>query len=691
MATRNRLAGESSPYLQQHADNPVDWYPWGDEALQLAREQDRPILLSIGYSACHWCHVMAHESFEDEQTAALMNEYFINIKVDREERPDLDKIYQLAHQLLTRRGGGWPLTVFLAPDSHMPMFAGTYFPPDDRHGLRSFGYILQAVHEAWQAKRADIEQQGKALREHLQQISQPAPRSAELTDALFGSLRDQLLAEHDSRHGGFTPPPKFPHPAFIERCLRQYRRYGDDFLSLMEAGLSSALRMAEGGLFDQIGGGFCRYSTDAQWMIPHFEKMLYDNGQLMALYAWAWQHRPLPEFQRAVSLTADWLMREMQHPAGGYFSAQDADSEGQEGKFYVWHKQAVAELLGAQRFGLFARAYGMDRPANFEGAWYPHGYESIAEICRRDGLNEQAFRDELERARRQLFDVRERRVRPGTDDKILTSWNALMIRGMFIAARVFKRPEYADSARRALDFIHQALWRDGRLLASWKNGRAHLNAYLDDYAYLLMACIESLQVEWDNAVYAWSLELAACLERYYANERQGGFYFTSHDHEALIVRSQSFADDAMPAGNAVAAQAMYYLGFLAGESRWLDLAGRTLEASSVALARFALGHASMMNVLDIALHSATVIVLRGPLSGMRAWQALVDESYLPDVLCFAIDSRIEPPPTLRDKLAPDQGVCAYICEGTRCLPPLSELNQLQEYLADLYPLKTDMR
>ncbi len=566
----NRLAQATSPYLQQHKHNPVDWYQWEDEALQLARDQDKPILLSIGYSACHWCHVMAHESFEDEATAALMNEYFVNIKVDREERPDLDKIYQLAQQLLNRRSGGWPLTIFLMPEDHTPFFAGTYFPPVERYGMRSFKSILQAVHEAFQHRRTDIEQQNQSLREHLQQISRPQAHRAELTEEVFAAMTRQLLDEYDRKHGGFTPQPKFPHAYFSEFCLRQYQRFGAQQQELLDAGMCTLRKMAQGGLFDQIGGGFCRYSTDELWMIPHFEKMLYDNGQLMPVYVWANQLQPDADFKRAVSLTADWLIREMQSVEGGYFSAQDADSEGEEGRYYVWSPEEVAEVLSSEDYKIYSLAFGFDRSANFEGRWYPHRFNADAQLATNSGLSVSEIHQALERARQQLLEVRNRRVRPGTDDKVLTSWNALMIRGMLIAARALGRPRYADSAMSALEFIRRSMWQQGRLLASWKDGRANLNAYLDDYAYLLLAVLEALQTRWDGSLLRWCQALADSLIELFANEQGGGFYFTSHDHEQLIMRSQSFNDDAMPAGNAIAAQALYYLGFLSGETRYLD-------------------------------------------------------------------------------------------------------------------------
>lgn len=684
----NRLAQETSPYLLQHRHNPVDWYAWNSEALKQAKKQDKPILLSIGYSACHWCHVMAHESFEDEQTAKLMNEYFINIKVDREERPDLDKIYQLAHQLLTHRGGGWPLTLFLMPEDQTPFFAGTYFPPDDRYGLNSFRSILQAVHNAYQSKRHEIENQNLSLRQQLQQINQADKHQAELSDKLFATLAQTLQSNFDRDDGGFTPKPKFPHAYFIERCLRQYSLYGEDYSELFEAGLFTAEKMVQGGLFDQIGGGFCRYSTDEQWMIPHFEKMLYDNGQLMPVYVWANQMRPSHYFQRAICETADWLMREMQSPQGGYYSAQDADSEGEEGKYYVWTQEEVSAILSESDFDLFKKTYGLDRTANFEGKWYPHTYRNYTQLAAKTGHSEDRIIQSLQGARKQLLAVRDKRIKPGTDDKILSSWNALMIRAMLIASRVQSRPEYATSALRALNYIRQHMWVDGQLLATSKNGQSKLQAYLDDYAYLMLAIIEALQSQWDNGLFDWCQQLAHCLITQFYNPDSGGFYFTANDHETLILRSQSFNDDAMPSGNAIAAQALYYLGYLCADTQYLDHAENTVNAASMQIAKQPMAYAAMLNAVDIHLHSASIIILRGEQQELSEWQEIFNQSYLPDVLCFAINNEVKAPEFLQDKKPIGNQVCAYLCEGMTCREPVTDIDEFKEVINGLCHYKS---
>ncbi|HMK15109.1 MAG TPA: thioredoxin domain-containing protein, partial [Burkholderiales bacterium] len=430
----NHLAGETSPYLLQHADNPVEWYPWGEEALKLSREQDKPILLSIGYSACHWCHVMAHESFEDAKVAKLMNEHFINIKVDREERPDLDQIYQAAHYMLTQRSGGWPLTMILTPDQK-PFFGGTYFPKHPRYNLPGFGDLLQRVAGFYHEHRDEIERQNVSLLAALER-TQPEKSTQELGTDPLQRLLAQLQNSFDPLHGGFGDAPKFPHPAEIEFCLRSFAATGDSS-TLRIAGFTLE-KMAKGGIYDQLGGGFCRYSVDQYWKIPHFEKMLYDNGPLLRLYADAWLASDNLLFKTVAEQTAGWVMREMQSPEGGYFSTLDADSEHEEGKFYVWTREQAASLLDAQEYAVAAAYYGLDRLPNFEGKfWHLNVYKSLEEIAGTLSISQEQAQQLLTSARSKLFTAREMRVHPGRDEKILTSWNALMIKGMAHAARVF--------------------------------------------------------------------------------------------------------------------------------------------------------------------------------------------------------------------------------------------------------------
>jgi uncharacterized protein YyaL (SSP411 family) len=553
----NRLSAETSPYLLQHADNPVHWQPWDEQTLTLARRENRPILLSIGYSACHWCHVMAHESFEDEGVAAVMNRLFVNIKVDREERPDLDQIYQTAHQMLTRRSGGWPLTMFLSPDG-TPFFGGTYFPKEPRYGLPGFAGLCERVAEAYRDRSADIAAQATEIREALADtVPAPAATAAALDAAPLAAAAALLARGFDSRYGGFGGAPKFPHPTDLAFLLRS-----SDADSRQMA-LTTLTRMSEGGIYDQIGGGFCRYSVDERWEIPHFEKMLYDNGPLLALCADAWAQSRDPLYARVAGETAAWVMREMQAPEGGYYSSLDADSEGEEGKYYVWDRAEVEHLLTPQESALARRRWGFDGPPNFESR---HWHAKIA-----SPLDEADF-PLLATAREKLFAARETRIRPGRDDKVLTSWNALMIEGMAHAARVFGKNEWLVSAQGAMDCIRTTMWQDGRLLATARDGRAHLDAYLDDHAFLLAALLELMQAEFRAEDLGFAIELADALLNRFEDSDAGGFFFTAHDHEVLIHRPKTGHDNATPAGNGVAAFALQRLGHLLGETRYLAAA-----------------------------------------------------------------------------------------------------------------------
>ena len=477
----NALANESSPYLRQHADNPVDWMPWSQAALELARERNKPILLSIGYSACHWCHVMAHESFEDAATAELMNQHFVNIKVDREERPDIDRIYQTAHHLIARRPGGWPLTMFLSPEDQLPFFGGTYFPDKPKYGMIAFTDLLQRIAEIYRDEPDKIKQQSAAVQQALIEIelgenqNRSGPRASAL--ATFDA---QLLKAFDAEHGGFGRAPKFPQPAILLQALRRAAvKAADD--PGYRAILFSLRQMARGGIQDHVGGGFFRYSVDERWMIPHFEKMLYDNGQLLQVFSEACRISDEQIFRQAADGIVGWLEAEMTSDGGAYFAALDADSEGAEGKFYLWTPAEVEELIGDGAYASFAFRFGLDRGANFEGQWHLHGYRDRAQVVEYYGLEEKDYDANLEHARQSLLEARNRRIRPGLDDKVLTSWNALAIRGLASAARIFLREDYFALARRCLCALRDECWQDGRLLAlSIKSGKS-LPAYLDRY------------------------------------------------------------------------------------------------------------------------------------------------------------------------------------------------------------------
>ena len=680
----NRLARETSPYLRQHAANPVEWYAWGPEALERARREDKPILLSIGYSACHWCHVMAHESFEDPETARLMNELFVNIKVDREERPDLDRIYQIAHQMLAQRGGGWPLTMFLTPEDQKPFFGGTYFPKEPRYGMPAFTELLQRVARYYREQPAEIHKQNAALGEAFESLYPPLPRASQvLTDAPLMKARTLFEDEFDGRFGGFGAAPKFPHPATIERLLRHWHATAGDKEPDLQALYMATLtlkRMAEGGLNDQVGGGFSRYSVDQYWMIPHFEKMLYDNGPLLALYAQAAIATGDGFFAHVAADTAAWALREMHSPEGGFYSSLDADSEGHEGKFYVWDKAEIQRALDADQYRLIERRYGLDRSPNFEGRWHLHAFESLDKIAAREHRSASEVQAVLERARAKLFAVREQRVRPGRDDKILTSWNALMIRGLAVAARALNRPDLAAAAGRALDFVRASLWRDGRLLATYKDGRAHLSAYLDDYAFLADATLELLQCRWRSDELGFAIALTDVVLKHFEDLTSGGFFFTADDHEALMHRSKSFGDDATPSGNGVAVLVLLRLGHLLGEARYLDAAERALRAGWSPLERYPQGHATFLTALEERLHPIEIVIIRGPQAEAERWRDELAVVYAPRRLVFAIpDDAADLPAALAEKRGGPQAV-AYVCRGMTCSAPLTSLEQLVDEL-----------
>jgi len=678
----NKLHNETSPYLLQHANNPVNWHPWNNESLALARSLNKPILLSIGYSACHWCHVMAHESFEDAATANIMNQLFINIKVDREERPDLDKIYQTAHSLLTNRSGGWPLTVFLVPHNQMPFFAGTYFPNKPRYNMPAFSEMMQMVSDAYINKQDEIQQQNISIENILQTLSSHSPFVDKLNSLPLDLARKQLEAAFDKNTGGFSGAPKFPHPDMLERCLRHYlflkSQNKDDPKALQITHLTLD-KMALGGFQDQIGGGFFRYSTDNDWMIPHFEKMLYDNAQLLNLYAQAYLLNHNPLYKQTLAATADWVIREMQSSEGGYCSALDADTEKVEGQTYVWEPSQIKALLSADEFNIVERKFNLLETANFEGSWHLHSHTKDDVLAEQLGLNITDYQIQLESAKSKLLAERSNRTQPGRDDKILCSWNALMIRGMAQAGKCSNNSAYIKSASRSADFIFNTLWKDNRLLASYKDGKAHLNAYLDDYAYLLQALLELLQSNWSNAYYNWAIEIADSLLNYFEDKANGGFFFTSHDHEQLLFRSKTFADDAMPNGNGVAASALLQLGLLSGHTRFLDAAEQTIRCGHSLLKEQAITHCSLLHALELYLKPNLIIVLRGSDEALQKWQHIAHRRLIPQLTCIAINNETTPPDSLKDK-KPIGKICAYICEGTTCLPVITDTHSFKRYI-----------
>ncbi len=677
----NRLIDETSPYLLQHAHNPVDWHPWGAEAFALARQQDKPVLLSVGYSACHWCHVMAHESFEDPQTAALMNELFVNVKVDREERPDVDQIYQNAHALLTHRNGGWPLTMFLSPDQR-PFFGGTYFPREPRYQLPGFKELLRRVAEAYRAQREEIARQNESLLEILRNtLPRGQPASEPWSEQPLQQALEELERIFDGVHGGFGGAPKFPHPAELDFCLRRHAQTGDP--QARRIAVFTLEKMLRGGVYDQLRGGFYRYSVDGQWTIPHFEKMLYDNGPLLRLLADAGQLSGDPLFRGAAEQTAAWVMEEMQAPEGGYYATLDADSEDEEGKFYLWTPEQAAALLNPEEYAVAAPYFGLTDAPNFENhAWHLTARSPLRTVAESLGKSSDECEHLLASARDKLLQARGGRVAPSRDEKILTAWNGLMIAGMARAGRVYNQAAWVASARRAADFLRRTAWRDGRLSACHKDGRTRFNGYLDDYAFLLQGLLELLQAEFRAEHLAFARDLAeALLERFHDPEA-GGFFFTSHDHEPLIHRPKPAEDNATPSGNGIAAGALQRLGHLLGEPRYLEAAATALKLFYPALTRHPSAHCTLLSVLEEALEPPTVVILRGESATLEPWDAALAGLYLPHASVFRIPPSAANLPAALDKPAIPGAVNAWVCRGVICLSPIVEPERLVEVLKE---------
>ena len=682
-AHTNRLIHETSPYLLQHAQNPVDWYPWGAEALDKARREDKPILLSVGYSACHWCHVMEHESFEDEEVARVMNELFVCIKVDREERPDLDKIYQTAHHVLAQRPGGWPLNMFLTPDDHMPFYGGTYFPKTPKHGMPAFTDILRQIAHVYRERRDAIRDQNQSLRDIFARL-QTTPAAGGVDGALLARATADLKRQFDARHGGFGQAPKFPHPTSLDFLMREWARgraagsADDELLHIARFTLDA---MAAGGVYDQLGGGFYRYAVDERWAIPHFEKMLYDNAQLLPLYADMAQITGATRYAEIARDTAAWVMREMQSPAGGYYSTLDADSEGHEGKFYVWSTDELRALVSGDEWDVLERRYGLSGRPNFEGAWHLNACAAPAAIADHLQLPEAEVTQRLTRAHAKLLAARARRVPPGRDEKILASWNGLMLGGMAHAGRLLHLPELVTSAERAFDFVRAQLWRDGRLLATVKDGKAPLNGYLDDYAFLIAGGLELLQARFRAEDLIFIAALADVLLDKFEDRDNGGFYFTADDHERLVYRPKPTMDEATPAGNGIAAQALLRLGHVLGETRYLDAAERTLRALQGAIAQHPAAHPSTLIALAEHLYPPQTVVLRGRAPALAEWQAECSADYAPARLALAIDASTPTLPGLLAQRVTHGDVTAYVCSGHSCRAPATTLTELRASLA----------
>lgn len=664
----NALARETSLYLRQHADNPVDWLPWSDAALRRARSEQRPILLSIGYAACHWCHVMAHESFEDAATAAVMNELFVCIKVDREERPDLDRIYQLAHQALTQRGGGWPLTAFLDPSDLTPFFAGTYFPREPRHGMPSFIEVLSGARAWWNENRAEARAQGASLTGFLAEldrgISETVPDLTLVADALR-----RLGTAFDPTHGGFYAAPKFPQHGCLE--LLQAHVEGDtDSAQMLRASLRG---MAEGGLQDHLGGGFFRYSVDAAWQIPHFEKMLYDNAQLLPLFAQAARQLDEPGFADVAQAIASFLDRDMRLPGGAFASALDADTDGEEGRSYVWTPEEIKALLAREQLRLVTARYGLDRPANFAGRyWHLSLSASVEEASRMAGLAVDASVTQLESARQLLLEARMRRPQPLRDEKFLTAWNALAAAGLTRAGRSLGDTSMIDAGARVLEAICRECFQGDRLFVTADRTQP---AFLDEHAFLLAALLEMLATRFRTTDLDLAMRMAdTLLERF--EDQAGGFFLSAHDQERLFHRPKPYMDESLPAGNGVAARALLRLGHLLGEPRYLDAAERALVAAADVLQRQPHACATLLLALLEYHQPATQTVARLHDEADRAWRTALDAAERAGPL-YRLPDKGELPGILAQ--VPENTV--IICRGTQCSAPLSTPQALLQALA----------
>ncbi len=667
----NALIDETSPYLLQHAHNPVAWRPWNEASLAYARETDTPILLSIGYSACHWCHVMAHESFEDEDVAAVMNTLYVCIKVDREERPDLDRIYQAAHSLLTGRAGGWPLTMFLAPDDLVPFFGGTYFPKTARYGLPAFPDLLRQVAGFYRENKAQLAEQAGQVREALMRGSAGTRRdTGPLEPAPILAALRELKHQFDATDGGFGGAPKFPHPGGLRRLLLAAAAQKDQQARFMVA--ASLQAMTSRGLYDHLGGGFFRYCVDAQWRIPHFEKMLYDNAQLIALCAEGFRLQGDRRWRDAALASAAWVMQDMQAQTGGYYATLDADSDGHEGAYYVWQRDEVQAVVGGEDYPLVAACFGLDGPPNFEGrSYHLQILRDVGGAEPLPGIPPDVALATVERGREKLLARRATRTRPGRDEKILTAWNGLMIKGLARAGRLLQDPALTASARRALCFLEATLWDGERLASGTKDGRNSPHGYLDDYAFLIDGILELLMCQWRSEDLQLAQALADTLIDEFYDMDRGGFYFTAQGHERLIYRPKPFADDAVPAGNGVAACALLRMSHLTGDVRLADMAEATIRAGLADINRYPSGHCAMLEALEDLLEPPPLLILRGTGEALARWQAMAQERFVPRRAVYAIpDEALNLPPGLAAR-AVRGPVTAYACRGFACEAPVT--------------------
>jgi uncharacterized protein len=678
----NRLANEISPYLLQHAQNPVDWFPWGQEALEKAKTENKPIFLSIGYAACHWCHVMAHESFEDPETASLMNEHFVNIKVDREERPDLDSIYMSATQAMTG-SGGWPMSVFLTPDLQ-PFYAGTYFPPVHRYNMPSFREVLGALVDAWENEREKAIDSAERITNHIQSQTTLSSYELSLKQEDLDIAVKNLLEGYDWGYGGWGDAPKFPQPMTIEFLLRRHIA-GDS--EALKPSIHVLHAMARGGMYDVVGGGFSRYSTDNFWRVPHFEKMLYDNALLVRAYLHAWQITKEPEFKRVAEEVLDFVIREMTYPEGGFYSSLDADSEGEEGKFYVWTSDEIKSILGDE-YEFFQTAYGVTERGNWDGKTVLQRAVDNATLAARFKTSPEIVTAKLSECHSKLLTARSERVRPGTDDKVLTAWNGLMLAAIAEAARMFDGTEkgtaYYNTATRSLDFLLNSLRIDGHLRRSWRAGKASIEVFLEDYAALILGLLELYQTDFNNRWFTFALELAdEMIDRF--SDPRGGFFDTPADGEALVIRPKDLQDNAIPSGNALACEALLKLAAFTDNGEYRNLAEQSIKTIGEASIRYPTAFARWLSAADFALGNVKQIAVLGD-AQEKNFQELIEvirSEYRPNVVIAASSypPKSDSPSLLAERPLIQGQPSAYVCEGFTCKQPTSSVKKLEQQLA----------
>ncbi|HEY8166909.1 MAG TPA: thioredoxin domain-containing protein [Gemmatimonadaceae bacterium] len=674
----NRLAGETSPYLLQHRDNPVDWYPWGDEALERARSEDKPILLSIGYAACHWCHVMAHESFEDPETAQLMNELFVNIKVDREERPDLDAIYMQAVQALTGHGG-WPMTMFLTPKGE-PFYGGTYYPPSDQRGMPSFRRVLRSVSDAWSNRRDAVATTAQQIAEIYAAAAMQARSEGALSAHTLELAYRGTAQKYDVRNGGFDGAPKFPPTMTLDFLLRYWKRTGTQYALEMVA--ESFKKMSRGGIYDQAGGGFHRYSVDAVWLVPHFEKMLYDNALLTRLGAHLWQATKNPEVRRVVEETLEWLEREMTSSDGGFYSSLDADSEGHEGKFYVWSEPEIDSLLG-DRSALVKSYYGVTSRGNFEGKNILNVPIESTAVAARGGVDVAQLEDVLREAKPILYEARAKRVWPSRDEKILAGWNGLMLRGVATAARIFRSDRWRELALRNGDFLRRVMVRDGRVMRSHKDGETRIPGFLEDHAAVALGFLSLYELTFDSSWIDRASAIADAIVEWFWDPERNIFFDTARDAERLITRPRDVTDNAIPSGNSLAAELLLHLAELKHDAELRRHATFVIEASAAAMSRYPTAFGHLLGAADLAVHGAVEVAIAGR-PGEADFSLLESEvaaHYVPSLVLAGGDSGMSHDIALMEGRTSINGrATAYVCRSYSCDEPATSADVLGRQL-----------